>query len=203
MPPSEGSPRLPLRVLRCPSMRVLRTLGRPGGAQASRMANASLWMQRVFNGVGGLLFLALFGVFLIQIVARFGLNKPLPWTDEAAVILYVWVILWAAALVVPEREHVVFDLVWNAVSPGARRIMKLLGNAMVGTLAAIAIPVNWDYVQFMARESTPVLGLPFMAVFVPFVLLLASLVIRSAWAICQALHGQGLDAGQVGEGRLS
>jgi TRAP-type C4-dicarboxylate transport system permease small subunit len=94
-------------------------------------------------------------------------------------------------------------LVWNAVSPGARRIMKLLGNAIVGTLAAIAIPANWDYVQFMARESTPVLGLPFMAVFVPFVLLLASLVIRSAWSIWQALQGQGLDAGQVGEGRLS
>ena len=55
----------------------------------------------------------------------------------------------------------------------------------------------------MARESTPVLGVPFMAVFVPFVLLLGSLVIRSAWAIWQALHGLGLEAGQVGEGLLS
>jgi TRAP-type C4-dicarboxylate transport system permease small subunit len=35
-------------------------------------------------------------VFLVQIVARFGFNRPLPWTDELAVILYVWVILWAA-----------------------------------------------------------------------------------------------------------
>ena len=33
---------------------------------------------------------ALFLVFIVQIVARFGFNRPLPWTDELAVILYVW-----------------------------------------------------------------------------------------------------------------
>ena len=166
-------------------------------------ATCRTWAQCVFNVVGGLLFLALFGVFLIQITARFAFNQPLPWTDEAAVILYVWVILWAAALVVPEREHVVFDLVWNAVSQRTRRAMKLLGNALVGLLAVIAIPANWDYVRFMVRESTPVMGVPFMAVFLPFVLLLVSLVVRSAWNIWQALQGQGLDAGQAGEGQLS
>ena len=199
MPRNDASP----RVLCCPCVKCLRTWRRLGSAHTHRMAHASRWAQRVFNGVGGLLFLALFGVFLIQITARFGFNRPIPWTDEAAVILYVWVILWASALVVPEREHVVFDLVWNAASPRLRRVMKLMGNAMIGVLAAIAIPANWDYVQFMARESTPVLGVPFMAVFVPFVLLLGSLVIRSAWAIWQALHGLGLEAGKVGEGHLS
>ncbi|MGH8519282.1 MAG: TRAP transporter small permease subunit, partial [Panacagrimonas sp.] len=59
------------------------------------------------------LFAALFVVFIVQVTARFAFARPLPWTDEAAVILYVWVILWSAALVVPEREHVAFDLVWN------------------------------------------------------------------------------------------
>ena len=73
-------------------------------------------LQQAANLLGGGLFLVLFTVFLIQIVARFLFNKPLPWTDEAAVILYVWVILWAAAAVVPEREHVVFDLLWNSVN---------------------------------------------------------------------------------------
>jgi hypothetical protein len=73
------------------------------------------WFKRGADAVGAGLFAALFIVFLIQIVARFGFNRPLPWTDEAAVMLYVWVILWAAAFVVPEREHVMFDLVWNVV----------------------------------------------------------------------------------------
>lgn len=152
------------------------------------------WPQKAANIIGGGLFLTLFIVFVIQVTARFAFNKPIAWTDEAAVILYVWVILWGAAVVVPEREHVVFDLLWNSVPQRARQGMAIAGNLLVGGLALCGIPGCWDYVHFMAREGTPVLGVPFMWVFMPFVLLLAALVVRSAWAIWSAVRGIGLEA---------
>ncbi len=152
------------------------------------------WPQKAANAIGGGLFLTLFVVFILQITARFGFNKPLPWTDEVAVILYVWVILWAAAFIVPEREHVVFDLVWNSVNRRTRQGMQIVGNLLIGGLALCGIPGSWDYVHFMAREGTPVLGLSFMWVFLPFVFLLIALVLRSAWAIRNAIKGVGLDA---------
>ena len=138
------------------------------------------WLKRGADAIGAGLFAALFLTFIVQITARFGFNRPLPWTDELAVILYVWAILWAAAFMVPAKEHVVFDLVYNAVGRGTRRGMLLLGSVLIGVLAAYALPGSWDYVRFMAREGTPVLGLPFMWVFIPFVLLLIALVVRSA-----------------------
>ena len=146
------------------------------------------------NAVGGGLFLTLFCVFVIQVTARFGFNKPLAWTDELAVILYVWIILWAAAFVVPEREHVVFDLLWNSASQRTRQVMQMTGHLLIGGLALCAIPACWDYVYFMKREGTPVLGLPFMWVFLPFVFLLVALVFRSAIAIWRAAKGEGLQA---------
>ena len=149
-------------------------------------------LQAAARVLGGGLFLMLFVVFIAQVVARFVFNKPLPWTDEAAVVLYVWVILWAAATVVPEREHVVFDLLWNMAGRRTRLAMRIVGNLMVGGLAAAAVPANWDYVHFMRRESTPVLGISFMWVFMPFVILMVALVLRSAWAIVSTLRGQGL-----------
>ncbi|MES2362505.1 MAG: TRAP transporter small permease [Pseudomonadota bacterium] len=152
------------------------------------------WPQKAANIIGGGLFLTLFIVFVIQVTARFAFNKPIAWTDEAAVILYVWVILWGAAVVVPEREHVVFDLLWNSVPQRARQGMAIAGNLLVGGLALCGIPGCWDYVHFMAREGTPVLGVPFMWVFMPFVLLLAALVVRSAWSIWNAVRGIGLEA---------
>jgi len=151
-------------------------------------------LRRAAQGLGGLIFLSLFGVFLIQITARFVFNKPLPWTDELAVVLYLWVILWASAFMVTEREHVVFDLVWNSVGQRARQAMRVAGHLMIGSLAAAALPGSWDYVRFMAREGTPVLGLSFQWVFMPFVLLLAAMVVRSVWGIWDALQGRGLQA---------
>jgi TRAP-type C4-dicarboxylate transport system permease small subunit len=155
------------------------------------------WLRRAAQSLGGLMFLALFVVFLVQIGARFGFNKPLPWTDELAVVLYLWVILWASAFMVTEREHVVFDLVWNSVGPRVRRAMRIVGHLMIGSLAAIALPGSWDYVRFMAREGTPVLGLSFQWVFLPFVLLLLALVVRSAWGIWDAWRGRGLQAQEL------
>jgi TRAP-type C4-dicarboxylate transport system permease small subunit len=150
-------------------------------------------LQKAANAIGGGLFLALFIVFVVQVTARFGFNQPMAWTDEAAVILYVWIILWAAAVVVPEREHVVFDLIWNSVGRRARQAMRIAGNLLVGGLALCAIPACWDYVHFMNREGTPVLGVSFMWVFLPFVLLLIALVLRAAWAIVNACRGIGLE----------
>ena len=149
--------------------------------------------KSIANLIGGGLFLTLFIVFIVQISARFGFNKPLPWTDEAAVILYVWVILWAAAFIVPEREHVVFDLVWNSVNLRTRQVMKIVGNLLIGGLALVGLPATWDYVKFMSREGSPVLGISFMWVFMPFVLLLVALVVRSVWAIWDAARGVGLE----------
>lgn len=149
--------------------------------------------QQLANAIGGGLFLVLFVVFLVQIAARFGFNKPLPWTDEAAVILYVWVILWAAATMVPEREHVVFDLVWNSVGRRGRVVMRIAGNLLIGGLSLWAVPASWDYVHFMQREGTPVLGMPFMWVFLPLVILMLAIGVRSAWAIWQTVQGHGLD----------
>ena len=152
------------------------------------------WFKGAANVIGGGLFLALFAVFVLQVTARFAFNKPMAWTDEAAVILYIWVILWAAAFIVPEREHVMFDLIWSSVGRRARLVMRIAGNLLVGGLALASVPGTWDYVHFMAREGTPVLNLPFMWVFLPFVFLMVSLALRCAWAIWQALHGVGLDA---------
>ena len=48
----------------------------------------------------------------------------------------------------------------------------------------------------MNREGTPVLGVPFMWVFLPFIALLIALVIRSLRAIWRA--AQGLDLEDAG-----
>jgi TRAP-type C4-dicarboxylate transport system permease small subunit len=54
-------------------------------------------------------------------------------------------------------------------------------------LAAWGLPGAVDYIYFMRRESTPVLGLPFHLVYAPFALLLAALTVRYALRIYRLL----------------
>ena len=59
---------------------------------------------------------------------------------------------------------------------------------------ASSLPKLLPVIDALRREGTPVLGLPLMWVILPLVLLMAALVVRSAWAIWQALRGHGLES---------
>ena len=144
-------------------------------------------LRRAANAIGVLLFALLFLVFVVQVTARFAFDKPLAWTDELAVILYLWAILWGASLVCEDRENVAFDLLYQKASPALQRAMAITACALIGVLTAWALPGSLDYILFMQRESTPVLGLPFNWVFAPFALLLIALTLRYAWRIYHLL----------------
>lgn len=150
-------------------------------------AGLSLMLRRAADVIGVSLFSLLFLVFVIQIVARFLLGRPLPWTDEAAVVLYIWAILWSAALICREHEHVAFDLLYAGRTSRGQRGMALVAAVLLGGLCAWALPGVADYILFMQRESTPILGLPMHWVYAPFALLMAALVLRSLQRIWQLL----------------
>jgi TRAP-type transport system small permease protein len=145
--------------------------------------------SKAANAVGVALFGALFCVFIIQIIARFVFNQPLAWTDELAVVLYIWTVLWCAAFVVQGHEHVRFDLAYNAVSPLGQRVMRLVGSVALVGLVGYGLAGNWDYVWFMRRERTPVLDISFLLVFVPFIFFLVSLVVRNAHSVWVDMKG--------------
>ena len=148
------------------------------------MAHFKRWLDHV----GGLLFLALFVVFILQIGARFLWNQPLPWTDELAVVLYVWVIFWACAFMVPASSHVSVDILIQHLPAALRIWFQTAGQLMLGGLALWALPASWDYVWFMRREATAVMGLPLFWVFFPLLVALLMMVIKTLHSVWQLLY---------------
>ena len=144
--------------------------------------------KKVADAFGGLIFLCLFVTFLIQIAARFGFNRPLPWTDELAVVLYLWVIFWACAFMVPASRHVSIDILVMQLPPALRVWFHTAGHLMLGGLALLALPASWDYLWFMRREATAVMGLPLFWVFLPLLVALSMMVVNvlhSVWQLIQ------------------
>jgi TRAP-type C4-dicarboxylate transport system permease small subunit len=114
-------------------------------------------------------------------------NQPLPWTDELAVVLYIWTIFWACAFMVPAASHVSLDILSARLPPKPRMWLQTLGQVLLGGLALQALPASWDYLLFMRREATAVLGLPLFWVFLPLLVLLVMLVLRGVWQMVQAM----------------
>jgi TRAP-type C4-dicarboxylate transport system permease small subunit len=160
----------------------------PGASTAA--ARLQHLARRAAESVGVALFAALFLVFVLQVAARLLLDRPLPWTDELAVILYLVIVLWGAALLVPWRAHVAMDLVVQIAPRGLRRALVFAGAAGTAVLAAWAWPATADYVAFMHRDRTPVLEWSLMVVYSPALLLLAAIALRGAGVAWQALSGR-------------
>lgn len=140
--------------------------------------------------VGVAIFATMFGVLLLQVFMRYVVNRPLGWTDEVSVITYVWGIFWAGAFLVRDREHVAFDLLYAGLRERGRRVFALAGTLLVGGLFAAALPATADYVRFMARERTWVLGIRFDLVYACFFLFVAAVAVRAARRLVRLL-GRG------------
>ena len=67
-----------------------------------------------------LMFAAMFGAFVIQVVTRYVLHDPAGWTSELATLAYVWIVFFAAAFILGEREHIAFDMLYHAAPPAGR-----------------------------------------------------------------------------------
>jgi TRAP-type C4-dicarboxylate transport system permease small subunit len=137
------------------------------------------WLRKGAEAAGVAIFATMFGTFLLQVFMRYALNRPLGWTDELTLVLYPWAVFWACAFIVRFRDHVAFDLVYHAVSPPARRVFAILGLLTLLVLFVTALPATVDYVLFMARERTPVLGWRYDLIFACFPIFLAAIAVYS------------------------
>lgn len=143
-------------------------------------------LERAAQAVAAAIFGLLFLTFVVQVAARFLFNRPLAWSDELVVILYIAMVFWSAATLLREREHVMFDLLYAALPPRGQRVLALVGALLVGGLMAFLLPHAFDYVRFMHREPTAVLGVPFSWVYAPFLLFVVAMVWRylgKAWRL--------------------
>ena len=132
-------------------------------------------LKNVANFIGTLSYGVLFVTFIFQVILRFAFNKPLSWSDELIVILYVFSMFWAGAFMLKEKDHVMLDIVYELLGEKGKRVSCIAYSLVISGLFLWAIPPSFSYVKFMMRESTPVLGIPYAYVFAPFILFLISI----------------------------
>jgi C4-dicarboxylate transporter, DctQ subunit len=157
-------------------------------ARARRVAKR---LYRFAEFVAAMLLATMFLAFIVQIVFRYVFNFPIGWTSELTVITWLWLVLWGAAFVVTEAEEIRFDLIYGAVSPGARRAMAIVTAVALLMLYGMSLAPVVDYVTFMKVQSTAYLKIRFDWLFSIYVIFAVAVMIRYAWILWWALRGRG------------
>ncbi len=81
---------------------------------------------------------AMAGVVMYEVVARYAFNSPTTWADESAQLIFAVYLILGGGYAMLRKEHIRMDILYNKLSPRTRAILDLVTSVFlflfVGTL---------------------------------------------------------------------
>lgn len=137
-------------------------------------------LRRAAELLSALLFATMLGAFLVQVFTRYVLDDPASWTLEVCSIAYVWIVFFASALIVDQRQHITFDMLYKSVNPRRRRVFAIVSTAVILVMFAIGLPGTIDYIAFMSKKYSLMLHIRMDLLYSCFGLFVVGAIVASA-----------------------
>jgi tripartite ATP-independent transporter DctM subunit len=123
-------------------------------------ASLDTWLGMLVEIPAALLVVAEIVILFAGVVARYGLHRPLIWSDELASIMFLWLAMLGAAVAFRRAEHMRMTAVVASAKPATRAYLDV-----VATCAALAflLLIAWPSCEYAYEESfitTPALQIP-------------------------------------------
>ncbi len=129
----------------------------PAGSLAAR---AEEWLGHLIEAPAAALVVGEVAVLLAGVVMRFVFNSPIPWADELASILFLWLANLGAAVALRRGTHMRTTALVSRWSPRARAWGEALAIAAPCLMLAILIGPMAEYAQEEWVVQTPALSWP-------------------------------------------
>jgi len=104
-------------------------------------------------------------VGFMQVVFRVFLRSPLAWSQEAAVILFIWCMFLGAVMVADKHQHFRVDFFVNSLPQKLQTLMKYFSWAMIALFSLILIVYGYRFMMVSTVRVTPALRIPQMYVY--------------------------------------
>src|ERR1700712_3233169 len=96
-------------------------------------------------------------ILFAGVISRYGLHRPLIWSDELASILFLWLAMLGAAVAFRRAEHMRMTAVVASARPATRAYLDVVATcAALAFLLLIAWP-SWEYAYEESFITTPAL----------------------------------------------
>lgn len=106
------------------------------------------------------LLMAMFTLVILQVVSRYVFRSPLPWTEELARYVMIWMIFIASAHLASTGEHITITLIDKVLPASWVKWVVALSCLIVAVACLFLLPSGWKFVSRMFRASSPAMSLP-------------------------------------------
>ncbi|QFT78489.1 TRAP transporter small permease [Erythrobacter sp. THAF29] len=113
------------------------------------------WLVRI--GAAGLIIMT--AVIGWQVFGRFVLNSSPSWTEQAALILMIWYVFFAAAAGVWERFHIRIELLEKRMSDAKARKLRIAIHALLAMFGLILLVFGAQLAWLVRDHVVPSLGI--------------------------------------------
>ncbi|WP_372610755.1 TRAP transporter small permease [Halomonas sp.] len=145
------------------------------------------WLTGIMEHLIAAILVALIISVSANVIGRSLLNNSLPWADELARMLFVWLVFIGAAAVFAHFEHIAVDFVVRKLKPRAAYTLYLVQHLIISGLMGIMI---WGGYVVMSRSTgrTAILGVPWNLINVSLVLCSIFILSVALWRAWQCVR---------------
>jgi TRAP-type C4-dicarboxylate transport system permease small subunit len=117
------------------------------------LQTANSWLAGTLYAIAAALLILLSVILFLQVLFRYVIERPLPWSEEAARFALVWYGMLSAAAGAWTGQHFVFRWATLILSERPRLILRLVVNAITLNLLAVMIFLSWHYIDVFANQT--------------------------------------------------
>lgn len=144
-------------------------------------------IEKILNILLALMFLAMFGVVLLQVFTRYISFVAIPWTEELTRLAFVYIIALGAPLAIKYDDYAKVDLLVEVLPLKTRLFLELLVSLLVLCFVVYMAFISFDLIRLGMRQKSIYLRIPmYFAYFaIPLNFILTS--IASVIKICERI----------------
>jgi TRAP-type C4-dicarboxylate transport system permease small subunit len=136
-------------------------------------------------------------VVCAQVFARYVLHHSIPWSEELARFIMIWLGLVGASAVMRDDSHVAITLLQERLPPKLAAFLRLLGRLAVGVFLFMLIREGFSLALFFIHQKSPALRIsmfiPYSSLFISGFLMAVHLVHLALVDINQLIAGNNTD----------
>lgn len=127
-------------------------------AAPPRASAAERLLRHAVEAAAAALVLAEIAILFVGVVARFGLHRPIVWTDELASILFLWLAMFGSVIALDRGQHMRLTALVAGMAPAWRARAEALAIGASALFLAVILPYATEYAEDEWYIETPALG---------------------------------------------